>query len=46
MGRALLRRYRREILNSAARHGLRNVRVFGSVARGDDPVPIKQNRLT
>ena len=27
---------RREILELAARHGARNVRVFGSVARGDD----------
>ena len=27
---------RREILEAAARHGARNVRVFGSVARGDD----------
>ena len=31
-----LRRYRREILAMAARHGARNVRVFGSIARGDD----------
>ena len=31
-----IRRYRREILDAAARHGARNVRVFGSVARGDD----------
>ena len=27
---------REEILRIAARHGARNVRVFGSVARGDD----------
>jgi predicted nucleotidyltransferase len=31
-----LRRFRREILEVAARHGARNVRVFGSIARGDD----------
>jgi predicted nucleotidyltransferase len=31
-----LRRYRREILALTARHGARNVRVFGSLARGDD----------
>jgi predicted nucleotidyltransferase len=29
-----LRRRRDEILTAAARHGIRNVRVFGSVARG------------
>lgn len=29
-------RNREEILRIAARHGARNVRVFGSVARGDD----------
>ena len=29
-------RFRREILDMAARHGARNIRVFGSVARGDD----------
>ena len=29
-------RFRREILDVAARHGARNIRVFGSVARGDD----------
>jgi predicted nucleotidyltransferase len=28
--------YRREILDAAARRGMRNVRVFGSIARGDD----------
>jgi predicted nucleotidyltransferase len=27
---------REAILDAAARHGVRNVRVFGSVARGDD----------
>jgi predicted nucleotidyltransferase len=31
-----LRRYRRAILDAAERHGARNVRVFGSIARGDD----------
>jgi predicted nucleotidyltransferase len=36
MGLERLRRHRREILDSAARHGVRHVRVFGSVARGDD----------
>ena len=36
MALELLRQYRREILNAAARHGLRHVRVFGSIARGDD----------
>ncbi len=30
-----LRRLRADILAAAARHGVRNVRVFGSVARGD-----------
>jgi predicted nucleotidyltransferase len=30
----VLRRHRAEILRLAARHGARNVRVFGSVARG------------
>jgi predicted nucleotidyltransferase len=33
--RALLQVRRAEILNIAARHGAHNVRVFGSVARGD-----------
>jgi hypothetical protein len=28
--------YRQKILDAAARRGVRNVRVFGSVARGDD----------
>ena len=32
----LVRRFRREILDLAARHGARNVRVFGSTARGVD----------
>ena len=31
-----LRPHRRAILELATRHGARNVRVFGSVARGDD----------
>jgi uncharacterized protein len=33
--RELLERKREEILLVAARHGVRNVRIFGSVARGD-----------
>jgi predicted nucleotidyltransferase len=32
----LLRDRRDEIVDAAARHGVRNVRVFGSVARGED----------
>jgi hypothetical protein len=32
----LLRDRRDEIVEAAARHGMRNVRVFGSVARGED----------
>ena len=32
---ALLKEKREEILRIAARHGAHNVRVFGSVARGD-----------
>jgi predicted nucleotidyltransferase len=32
----VLRSRRTEILATASRHGARNVRVFGSVARGDD----------
>ena len=32
---ALLKEKREEILHIAARHGARNVRVFGSVARGE-----------
>jgi predicted nucleotidyltransferase/DNA-binding XRE family transcriptional regulator len=35
MGR-MLRLHRTEIIDAAAQHGGRNVRVFGSVARGDD----------
>lgn len=31
----LIRAHRAEILSIASRHGARNVRVFGSVARGD-----------
>lgn len=31
-----LRRHRRTVIDLAARRGLRNVRVFGSVARGED----------
>ena len=31
----LRRNYRAELLAAAARHGARNVRVFGSVARGE-----------
>ncbi len=31
-----LEQHRHAILEAAARHGARNVRVFGSVARGDD----------
>ena len=34
--KTLLRTRRKEILEIAARHGAVNVRVFGSVARGDD----------
>jgi predicted nucleotidyltransferase len=34
-GRKLVK-YRREVLHLAAEHGFRNVRVFGSVARGED----------
>ena len=34
--RELLQSKRQEILRMAAKHGARNVRVFGSVARGDD----------
>jgi len=36
MGLESLRQHRREILDAAARHGVRDVRVFGSIARGDD----------
>ncbi|HSK75490.1 MAG TPA: nucleotidyltransferase family protein [Thermoanaerobaculia bacterium] len=35
MSRALLQKYRAEILDLAMRHGARNVRVFGSLARGE-----------
>lgn len=35
MSNALLKRYRAEILELAMRHGARNVRVFGSLARGE-----------
>jgi len=31
----LLRKHRADILSSAHRHGARNVRIFGSVARGE-----------
>jgi len=31
-----LRRHRRAVIDTAARHGAANVRVFGSVARGED----------
>jgi uncharacterized protein len=31
----LLRKHRGDILSSAHRHGARNVRIFGSVARGE-----------
>ena len=31
----ILEKYRDEILDLAARHGARNVRVFGSLARGE-----------
>ena len=34
--RQLLQAKRDEILNIAAEHGARNVRLFGSTARGDD----------
>jgi len=34
--RELLSRKREEVLRIAAKHGAYNVRVFGSVARGDD----------
>jgi len=34
--RDLLRERREEILQVAAKHGARNVRVFGSIARGED----------
>ena len=34
--RSLLNEKRTAILETARRHGARNVRIFGSVARGDD----------
>lgn len=34
--RSLIDERRTEILEMARRHGARNVRIFGSVARGDD----------
>src|SRR2546425_3820724 len=34
--RALLQRSRGQLLEAAQRHGVRNIRVFGSVARGDE----------
>jgi hypothetical protein len=33
----LLRQHRSEIIAAAARRGASNLRVFGSVARGDEP---------
>ena len=36
MSNSLLQKYRAEILDLARRHGARNVRVFGSLARGED----------
>ena len=36
MALELLVHFRREILDMAARHGVHNIRVFGSVLRGDD----------
>jgi predicted nucleotidyltransferase len=35
MGSSILQEYRDEILALALRHGARNVRVFGSLARGE-----------
>jgi hypothetical protein len=35
MSSSVLQRYRSEILDLALRHGARNVRVFGSLARGE-----------
>lgn len=35
MNNPVLQRYRAEILNLAVRHGAGNVRVFGSLARGE-----------
>jgi len=36
MSASILQRYRTEILALALRHGAGNVRVFGSLARGDE----------
>jgi uncharacterized protein len=36
MSNALLQKYRKEILTLASRHGARDVRVFGSLARGEE----------
>ena len=36
MGSSVLERYRQQILEVARRYGARNVRVFGSFARGED----------
>ena len=36
MSGALLEKYRAEILNLAMRHGAKDVRVFGSFARGEE----------
>jgi predicted nucleotidyltransferase len=36
MNAAILQRYRTDILALALRHGAGNVRVFGSLARGDE----------
>ena len=35
MSSAILTKYRAEILDLATRHGTKNVRVFGSLARGE-----------
>jgi predicted nucleotidyltransferase len=35
MGSTILQKYREQILDLATRHGARNVRVFGSLARGE-----------
>ena len=35
MSSSILKKYRKEILNLASRHGARDVRVFGSLARGE-----------
>jgi predicted nucleotidyltransferase len=36
MNSSVLEKHRAEILNLAMRHGVRNVRVFGSFARGEE----------